>query len=57
MRRDVAEAEFVDAKGGKVKVSVWEHAIRTFQALSEGVGVSVVGCNATMVDAEVKLNI
>ena len=56
-RHDVSEAEFVDAKGGKVIVSVWDHAISTLQSLTAGAGVAVVGCNATVAEAEVKLNI
>ena len=51
------EAESVDAKGGKVTVSVWDSATRTLQSLAQGTGVAVVGCSATVAEAEVKLNI
>ena len=57
VRRDVSEAEFVDAKSGKVTVSLWDRAIRTVQSLAAGAGVAVVGCSATVVEAEVKLNV
>ena len=57
VHRQVAEAEFVDAKGGKVTVSVWERAIQTLQSLAARAGVAVVGCTATVAEAEVKLNI
>ena len=57
MRRDVSEADFVDANGGRVAVSVWDRANRMVQSIAEGAGVSVVGCCATVADAEVKLNI
>ena len=57
VQRQVSEAEFVDAKGGKITISVWERAIQMLQSLAAGAGVAVVGCNATVVDAEVKLNI
>ena len=56
VRRMVSEAEFVDANGGKVLVSVWESATRELESLTAGAGVAVVGCSATMVDTEVKLN-
>ena len=57
VRREVSEAEFVDAKGGKVTVSVWDHATRTIQSQAAGAGVAVVGCSATVAEAEVKLSI
>ena len=56
-RHEVSEAEFVDAKGGKVIVSVWDRAIPTLQSLTAGAGGAVVGCSATVAEAEVKLNI
>lgn len=56
-RREVSEAEFIDAKGGKVTVSVWDRAIPMLQSLAAGAGVAVIGCSATVAEAEVKLNI
>ena len=53
----VSEATFVDAKGGKVKVAVWDKAYEMFDCLSLGAGVLILGCNATVQDGEVKLNI
>ena len=53
----VSEATFVDAKGGKVKVAVWDKAYEMFDCLSLGAGVLILGCNATAQDGEVKLNI
>ena len=57
VRRMVSEAEFVDANGGKVLVGVWDNATRALDSLTAGAGVAVVGCSATVVDTEVKLNI
>ena len=57
LHHDVSEAEFVDAKGSKVTGSVWDRAIPTLQSLATGAGVAVVGCSATVFEAEVKLNI
>ena len=56
VRRMVSEAEFVDANGGKVLVSLWDSATRALDSLTAGAGVAVVGCSATVVDTEVKLN-
>ena len=56
VRRMVSEAEFVDANGGKVLVSLWDDATRALDSLPAGAGVAVVGCSATVVDNEVKLN-
>ena len=53
----MSEATFVDAKGGKVKVAVWDKAYEMFDCLSLGAGVLILGCNATAQDGEVKLNI
>ena len=57
MRRDVSEAGFDDANGGRVAIRVWDRANKMVPSLTEGAGVSVVGCCATVADAEVKLNI
>ena len=57
VRRMVSEAAFVDANGGKVLVSVWDSATRALDSLTAGAGVAVVGCSATVVDNEVKLNL
>ena len=54
--RMVSEAAFVDANGGKVLVSLWDSATRALDSLPAGAGVAVVGCSATVVDNEVKLN-
>ena len=56
VRRMVSEAAFVDANGGKVLVSLWDSATRALDSLPAGAGVAVVGCSATVVDNEVKLN-
>ena len=53
----MSEATFVDAKGGKVTVAVWDKAYEMFDCLSLGAGVLILGCNATVQDGEVKLNI
>ena len=53
----VATAEFVDTSGGKVNVSVWNEAYKLLQPLPVGVGVAIIGCNATMEKNEVKFNI
>ena len=57
VRREVLEAEFVDAKGGSVAVSFWDSATRMLESLALGAGVALVGCNATVAESEVKLNI
>ena len=36
---------------------MWEGAIRTLQSVAAGAGVAVVGCSATVAEAEFKLNI
>ena len=36
LRHDVSEAEFVDAKGSEITVSVWDRAIPRFQFLAKG---------------------
>ena len=56
-RHTVSEATFVDAVGGKVAVSLWDEANQLFEPLETGVGLLVLGCNATIQDNEVKLNI
>ena len=53
----VATAEFVDASGGKIEVSVWNEAYKLLQPLPTGLGVAIIGCNATKEKDEVKLNI
>ena len=53
----VATAEFVDASGGKIDVSVWNDAYQLLQPLTVGSGVAILGCNATKEKDEVKLNI
>ena len=53
----MSEATFVDAAGGKVNVAVWDQANQLFDSLDTGRGVLVLGCNATVQDGEVKLNI
>ena len=53
----VAAAEFVDTTGGKIVVSVWNAAYKLLQPLPVGVGVAIIGCNATKERDEVKLNI
>ena len=53
----MSEATFVDAAGGKVAVSLWDEANQLFDSLDIGAGVLVLGCNATVQDGEVKLNI
>ena len=53
----VAAAEFVDMSGGKISVSVWNEAYKLLKPLSVGVGVVIIGCNATKENDEVKLNI
>ena len=53
----MAEATFVDAAGGKVAVSLWDEASQLFDSLNIGAGILVLGCNATVQDGEVKLNI
>ena len=57
IRHTVSEATFVDAAGGKVNVAVWDQANQWFDSLDIGRGVLVLGCNATVQDGEVKLNI
>ena len=51
----VSDAEFVDTAGSKMTVSVWQSARSIFEELSIGTGVAVVGCNASVVNNEVKL--
>ena len=53
----VATAEFVDKHGGKIVVSVWNEAYQLLRPLALGVGVAIIGCNATKEKNEVKLNI
>ena len=43
--------------GGKISVSVWNEAYKLLKPLSVGVGVVIIGCNATKENDEVKLNI
>ena len=38
-------------------VAVWDKAYEMFDSLSLGAGVLILGCNATVQDGEVKLNI
>ena len=51
------EATFVGVAGGKVNAAVWDKANQLFDPLDIGAGVLVLGCNATVQDGEVKLNI
>ena len=53
----VATAEFVDEKGGKIEVGVWNDAYALFEPLKFGVGVVIIGCNAANEQGEVKLSI
>ena len=53
----VADAEFTDAGGGKVVVSVWQGARACLSDVPEGAGVALVGCSAALEDGEVKINI
>ena len=53
----VAEAEFTDAGGGVIRVSVWQGAREYFSRLEAGTGVAVVGCSAALESNEVKINI
>ena len=54
----VADAEFTDQSGAKIHVSVWDGAYKLLQPLApKGVGVVIIGCNATKENNEVKLNI
>ena len=56
-KHKVAQAEFVDKTGGQISVSVWNAAYKLLQPLSVGVGVAIIGCTATKLKDEVKLNI
>jgi len=53
----VATAEFVDEKGGKIEVGVWNEGCALLETLTPGVGVAIFGCNATKEQGEVKLSI
>ena len=53
----VSEAEFLDESGSKIAVSVWQEARAAVSSLQPGTGVAVVGCNATVENNEVKVNI
>ena len=53
----VAAAEFVDASGGKIVVSVWNEAFKRLKPIPVGAGVAILGCSATKENADVKLNI
>ena len=53
----VADDEFVDQQGGKVKVGFWNVAIKQLQAVPLGAGVAIIGCSATKENKEIKLNI
>ena len=46
-QRVVSQAEFLDGSGGKVEVSVWQETHIMFVGLAPGIGVGVLGCNAT----------
>ena len=54
---EVADAEFTDAGGGKIVVSVWQSARAYFDGLPSGAGVAVLGCSATLESGEVKINV
>ena len=56
-RYQVADAEFTDAGGSKIVVSVWTGARAYFDAISNGTGVAVLGCSAALEDNEVKINV
>ena len=53
----VAEAEFTDAGGGKIVVSVWQGARGYFSGVPSGAGVAVLGCSAALEGGEVKINV
>ena len=53
----VAEATFMDSSGGEIVVSVWNEAYDTFESLTCGHGVSILGCSATESKGNVKLNV
>ena len=52
----VSDAEFTDAGGGKVVVSVWQGARGYFDKLETGAGVALLGCSAAVENNEVKIN-
>ena len=53
----VAEAEFTDAGGGKIVVTVRQKAREYFAHVPPGSGVAVLGCSAALENGEVKINI
>ena len=55
--REVADAEFTDAGGGRIVVSVWQAARDYFSGVSTGAGVAVLGCSAALENGEVKINV
>ena len=52
-----SEATCVDAAGGKVAVAVWDKANQLIDSLDIGARSCFLGCNATVQDGEVRLNI
>ena len=56
-RFQVADAEFTDAGGWKIVVSVWTGARAYFNGISNGTGVAVLGCSAALQDNAVKINV
>ena len=44
----VADAEFTDAGGVKIVVSIWQGVRAYANELSSGAGVAVLGCSATL---------
>ena len=54
--KKVAEATFMDSSGGEIVISVWNDAYDIFKSLTLGHGVSILGCNATEDNGNVKLH-
>ena len=53
----VAELNLIDNSGGQIKVSVWDRAYDTVEAIPYGEGMTCIGCTATREGDQVKLNV
>ena len=56
-RLNVSEAEFVDNGGGRIAVNVWQETHHALKSVQAGVGIVIVGCDATQKTCRVVINV